>query len=150
MDHQEPVRNSTVPPVGALCPQTLEVPSTSLDAIFAEREIEQCDLLKMDCEGAEYEILFAASDDTLRRIRRIVLEYHDWVVPFGHRDLARMLRERGFEVWVQPNPAYRGIGSLVAEAPLPAASERQGCLAHASTPAAASRRMSPSSGRLTP
>jgi FkbM family methyltransferase len=34
------------------------------------------DLLKMDVEGAEYGILPSLSPDTLRRIRRIVLEFH--------------------------------------------------------------------------
>lgn len=35
-----------------------------------------CDLLKLDCEGAEFEALASADDDTLRRARRIILEFH--------------------------------------------------------------------------
>jgi FkbM family methyltransferase len=35
-----------------------------------------CDLLKLDCEGAEFEALLAADDDTLRRAQRIILEFH--------------------------------------------------------------------------
>lgn len=34
------------------------------------------DLLKIDAEGSEYEALLASSSDTLRRIRRITMEYH--------------------------------------------------------------------------
>ena len=34
------------------------------------------DLLKMDIEGAEYSVLNSLSPDTLRRIRRIDLEFH--------------------------------------------------------------------------
>jgi FkbM family methyltransferase len=35
-----------------------------------------CDVLKIDCEGAEYEILAGASDSALRRVRRLVVEFH--------------------------------------------------------------------------
>ena len=35
-----------------------------------------CDLLKLDCEGAEFEALLRADDETLRRARRIILEFH--------------------------------------------------------------------------
>lgn len=37
---------------------------------------EDVDICKMDCEGAEVEALLAASDDTLRRIRFLCMEYH--------------------------------------------------------------------------
>jgi hypothetical protein len=35
------------------------------------------DLLKLDCEGAEYVILMKAPAEILEHIARIVLEYHD-------------------------------------------------------------------------
>lgn len=34
------------------------------------------DLLKIDIEGAEYRVLNSVAPDTLRRIRRIVMEFH--------------------------------------------------------------------------
>jgi FkbM family methyltransferase len=34
------------------------------------------DLLKIDIEGGEYEVLRSMSPDTLRRVRRIILEFH--------------------------------------------------------------------------
>jgi hypothetical protein len=33
-------------------------------------------MLKMDIEGGEYETLYGSSAETLRKIRRVVLEYH--------------------------------------------------------------------------
>ena len=51
--------------------------STTLEQIYSDGEIEQCDLLKIDCEGAEYEILFGASSELLDRTRRMALEYHN-------------------------------------------------------------------------
>ena len=37
--------------------ESIEVPSISVHDIFKENEIKKCDLLKLDCEGAEYDII---------------------------------------------------------------------------------------------
>jgi FkbM family methyltransferase len=62
----------------------VEMETTTLDAIFEKHEISACDLLKVDCEGAEFEILYAASPDTMKRVREIRLEYHDRRTPERH------------------------------------------------------------------
>lgn len=49
---------------------------TTLDDIFTTHSIKHCSILKLDCEGAEYDILKAASDETLKKIHLIILEYH--------------------------------------------------------------------------
>ncbi len=49
------------------------------------------DLLKVDIEGAEADMLAAASSSTLRRIRRIALEYHDNIRPGTRTDVHRLL-----------------------------------------------------------
>ncbi|MBL0337298.1 MAG: FkbM family methyltransferase [Chitinophagaceae bacterium] len=51
------------------------VESISLDDIFSRIDI--CDLLKIDCEGSEYEIFYSAKPDTLKKINRIVGEFHN-------------------------------------------------------------------------
>lgn len=48
----------------------------SLADLFAKFAIERCDLLKLDCEGAEFPILHSLPPELARRIRRVVLEYH--------------------------------------------------------------------------
>jgi FkbM family methyltransferase len=35
-----------------------------------------CDLLKLDCEGAEFDALLRADDTVLRRARRLIVEFH--------------------------------------------------------------------------
>jgi FkbM family methyltransferase len=56
---------------------TEEIRCVGLDRVFEENGIERCDLLKLDCEGAEFEILFGAPDEVLARVRRICVEYHE-------------------------------------------------------------------------
>ena len=90
------------------------VPATTLDRLFEEHGIESCDLLKIDCEGGEFDILFAASPGALARIGHICLEYHDDATAFRHDDLVRFLEERGFGVRLRPDPVHRRIGLLDA------------------------------------
>ena len=88
------------------------VEAITLDQVFERSKIDRCDFLKIDCEGAEYDILFGASEAALRRIRRVAMEYHEGVRPFGRGDLVRFLEEQGFRVRTRPNPAHREIGFL--------------------------------------
>lgn len=95
--------------------QTLVVLCTSLDAIFADHGLARCDLLKIDCEGGEYDILFHTSAATLARVRRVAMEYHDGVTQHSHLDLVRFFRAHGFAVKRRPNPAHANIGYLYAQ-----------------------------------
>jgi FkbM family methyltransferase len=54
--------------------RTIRVECTSLDDVVGRNKLPRVDLLKLDCQGSEYEILFGASEDTLRRIRSIIVE----------------------------------------------------------------------------
>ena len=96
----------------------VEVPVTTLDALFAEHAIERCDLLKIDVEGAEYEIFAAASPDTFKRIERIVGEYHD-VFPEDPRTrvaaFCTSLEKRGFRVETKPSRKWENQGLFFAQ-----------------------------------
>jgi FkbM family methyltransferase len=50
----------------------VDVPTVTLADVVSSG----CDLLKLDCEGAEFEALLGADDETLRRAQRIILEFH--------------------------------------------------------------------------
>lgn len=94
--------------------KSLSVNSISLVDALARLEIESCDLLKMDCEGAEYPILFGAPDSALKHIQRIVMEYHDNLIEHNHKDLTHFLNDRGFQVETFPNPVHQHLGYLRA------------------------------------
>jgi FkbM family methyltransferase len=54
-----------------------EVPGISLAAIFSRYQLSQIDLLKLDCEGGEYQILSTVPDFVLERSRNVVFEFHE-------------------------------------------------------------------------
>lgn len=56
--------------------KSLAVPCVTLQQLMNENGIGKCDLLKMDCEGAEYDILYNCPADYLRRIDQIAMEVH--------------------------------------------------------------------------
>ncbi len=75
---------------------TQKVRLTTLASFIKENEIDRVDLLKLDCEGAEWDIL-PCSDQILPRIRQICMELHlagGWT----SEKLANWLRDRGYEV----------------------------------------------------
>jgi FkbM family methyltransferase len=93
---------------------TIEVPAVTLEEVFREHGMARCDFLKIDVEGGEYEILMKATEETLRRVRRLALEYH--LGPPGPTvdDLRDFLADRGFAVTVLPSPVHRHLGYLHA------------------------------------
>jgi FkbM family methyltransferase len=93
---------------------SLRVKSLSLTDVLKKTELGSCDLLKLDCEGAEYAILFATPQSVLEHIRHIVMEYHDNVTQYNHGTLARFLTEQGFQVDTFANPVHSYIGYLRA------------------------------------
>jgi len=109
----EPVQHSTAVEKHPAC-NSISVPNTTLDQAMAELGLPYCDYLKMDCEGAEYDILFHTSPDTLKKIRHICLEHHDGVTPYSHTDLIQFLEHNGFQVRHTPNPAHRHLGFVYA------------------------------------
>lgn len=77
----------------------LPVDCISFDDIMNGKGIECCDLLKLDCEGSEYEILQGCAPETLRRVRRIVGEYHEGPHIDGTgEELCRFLESRSFHI----------------------------------------------------
>ena len=94
--------------------QTVQVESVTLEQVFREHTIERCDLLKIDCEGAEYDILLHSDASVITRIGHIVMEYHDRVTAYSHDDLTAFLQQHGFDVTLRGNRAHGDLGYLYA------------------------------------
>lgn len=81
------------------------VGTTSLAEILARDATQGIDLLKVDCEGAEYDILFGAAPSDLRRVREIRMEYHKG----RESELMDYLRNAGFAITLfRPDSASTG------------------------------------------
>jgi len=92
--------------------ESVEVQCVTLKDVFDANGLAQIDFLKLDCEGAEYEILLGTPRDYLSRIRRISLEYHDGVMGHNHRELRDFL-EREFSVR-ESRERHTNLGFLYA------------------------------------
>lgn len=75
--------------------------------------IKRCDVLKIDCEGAEYEIILS-SKDALKKVNRIILEFHE--PEFFGLDkrysvelLVKTLESYGFKTKIIERNYYQGI-----------------------------------------
>jgi len=52
------------------------IQTISLASIFADNKLTHCDILKMDCEGSEYDIIEAVDSETLAKVRYLTMEFH--------------------------------------------------------------------------
>ena len=78
--------------------QKLKIQLKTLDKILEENNFEPT-LLKLDCEGCEYDIILSSSKKTLKNFSHIQIEYH-----YGYKNLKQKLEECGFSVKItKPN-----------------------------------------------
>ena len=73
---------------------------TTLSEILKRFNITDKTVLKIDCEGCEYNVLLATKSSDLRRFKQIQIEYH-----YGYLNLERKLEDAGFKV-DQMKPGY--------------------------------------------
>jgi FkbM family methyltransferase len=80
-------------------PLRITVPSVTLEDVLDGNELDRCDFLKLDCEGAEFGILYSTPAAVLDRISRLAIEVHASDNPtHTHERLAAYLRGAGFRV----------------------------------------------------
>src|SRR3989344_1941267 len=100
----ERVGSSLVLIPGQKATQKVTVQCTTLNNIFKTKNIERCNFMKIDCEGAEHEILYNTSDDCFVRIESITLETHDQIVG-NSMELMDFLKKHNFSVEFAKPPA---------------------------------------------
>jgi FkbM family methyltransferase len=91
--------------------QTKKIKVFSLADFLQVYNLKQISLLKLDIEGAEYEVL--ANFSQWSKIKAIVMEYHE----FGehrHQQLVRILEEAGYQVKVKFSKFEKSLGFIFA------------------------------------
>lgn len=92
-----------------------KVDLTTLKKIFEKKRIRKCDILKIDCEGGEYEILFSLPDAIFAKIKNIILEYHDKVKNHNHDELVELLKLKKFKIKAKKHAIEEDIGIIYAK-----------------------------------
>jgi FkbM family methyltransferase len=88
--------------------QGFKVPLLTLGDILKQNNLQngELNILKMDCEGCEYESLLSADRDVIRSFSHIQIEYH-----YGYKDLKYKLEENGFIVSTSKPELLNPIGT---------------------------------------
>lgn len=85
----------------------IKIPLLTLRDILIQYSVSRGEaVLKMDCEGCEYDSILSSSDDTLRFFTHIQLEYHH-----GYKNLKEKLEKSGFDVSVT-RPSWEQSNSI--------------------------------------
>lgn len=74
-----------------------------------------CDVLKMDCEGAEFQIFENAPDSVFEQISVVFMEYHEFNEEMQVARLKTLFEKHGYSVKILPSKYDKRMGFLVAE-----------------------------------
>ena len=76
-----------------------KIPLFSLKNILEQNKLNSA-VLKMDCEGCEYDSILNTDDEILKKFSTIIIEYH-----YGYQNLVEKLENCGFQV-KKTSPMY--------------------------------------------
>jgi len=96
----------------------VKVPTVSMEKIIerdmARQNVAFCDLVKMDCEGAEFEILASMSLELFRKIGAFYIEYHEYLEDKNKNDLVKILQKNGFKTRMTESRYDKKFGFIFA------------------------------------
>jgi FkbM family methyltransferase len=108
--------SSLAPEIGAgrLSGRKIDVDKITLSAIVREFGVDSIDLLKLDIEGAEYDVLFGLDEALSEKIRQITVEFHPQISRddemHRYRDVLTHLSALGF---ASVKASFSGIGDVI-------------------------------------
>ena len=91
----------------------VEVPTITFDQILEQNAIRKIDLLKFDCEGSEYPIVYSMTKEHFDKIDHICLESHQGSKEGeNHKSLVKYISQFGYNIVEQDN--HNGTGYIWA------------------------------------
>ena len=86
------------------------VKSKTINDVFVENKIQKCNLLKLDCEGAEYDIIMNLSSQILEKIDNICMEYEKFDnQKYTIEDMVSKLKSNNFSIDMVSTTPSRGF-----------------------------------------
>ena len=87
--------------------------TTTLTKILAKPP--KCDLLKIDCEGSEFEIIKSTPAEGLKKIQNIYIEYHKYTPNTDPQRIKQKLSSAGFKkIHIKPSHYDKRMGTIFA------------------------------------
>lgn len=78
------------------------------------KKMGKCDLIKMDCEGSEFQIFETAPDAVFEAVPLFFLEYHEFTDAMRVANLKALFESKGFKVKIFPSRYDKRMGFLLA------------------------------------
>lgn len=75
-----------------------KVSTVTTESIMLEHKIDKIDFMKIDCEGAEGEIIKSLELQVLKKIKKMIIEFHDNQSILNHTEICEVLESAGFFV----------------------------------------------------
>lgn len=97
--------------------------SQTLSTFMANNHITKIDHLKMNAEGAEYQVILGTSTDVLKNVQSMMVEFHPLLTHCGE-EIAEKLDRCGFEVNIHHSAQEHGKGWISARQPVDIHAER--------------------------
>jgi FkbM family methyltransferase len=91
-----------------------KVRAASLPDILRKNRLEKVDLVKMDIEGAEFEVMEALTGEDFSKIKSFYIEYHELTGEMRSSDLMKQLAVQGYTVERVFSNYDRKMGYLIA------------------------------------
>lgn len=84
--------------------KAVEIPAISLSKIIAENQLQVIDILKLDCEGSEYPILYDSPETIWPLIKCMCIEVHELDKEKRNFNyLSGFLRDKGYQLHSRPD-----------------------------------------------
>lgn len=96
--------------------QSKIVQSTTLEQIIKKHNLSKIDLLKLDCEGAEFEILENCPKEIFNKVQNLYIEYHIYQPNLNADKILSKLQKANFKVQTKPSHYDKKFGFIFAHA----------------------------------